>query len=531
MAMISACSIVKNEAGNMNPWLSCVREFADEIIVVDTGSDDNTVALAEASGAKVFHFKWIGDFSAAKNFALDQAKGDWIVFLDADEYFPPQEVKKLRPLIEKHHPRFDVVGLMMRMDNVDRESKQNLGTSFYQIRVFRRLPWLRYEGRIHEQLKNYRQARKVKMLFEPDIVIYHTGYSQGLAQQKAERNLKMIIENQEKFGKKPLDDFHLADCYYSLQDWQQAAEFARRAIQNKIKAVGQENRPYAVLIQSLMFLKAPYREIEQVIEDALTEYPEAAEFWMLWGMVDWDREDWQTAREHMEKGLDLYAQAKAEQGERLLANLCLNLLPLMYLRLGKLTEQEGDREKALQYYWEGLDLRRYDMPLLQAVLHMLREEETADVIAVLNQFYDKDKDAGFLVQVLKKSCHRKACLYYDRRAKILTSREKYLLAGRVREAAADLISETERYARLGIVMQQQLSQKQQAMLGAIMPVGVKEKLQVQDRDAWEYQEILGRVAEFLRESQGGGRRCHDKNRTANRRNEAKNLSGVGLSLI
>ncbi|MEE1308446.1 MAG: glycosyltransferase family 2 protein, partial [Anaerovibrio sp.] len=84
---LSACVIVKNEAANLPQWLSCMSRVADEMIVVDTGSTDDTVELAEAAGAKVYYFAWCNDFAAAKNYAIEQAAGDWILFLDADEYF------------------------------------------------------------------------------------------------------------------------------------------------------------------------------------------------------------------------------------------------------------------------------------------------------------------------------------------------------------------------------------------------------------------------------------------------------------
>ena len=89
---ISACVIAKNEAENLPRWLTSMRVFADEMIVVDTGSTDATVQIADAGGAKVFHFGWINDFAAAKNFALDKASGDWVVFTDADEYFTEESV-------------------------------------------------------------------------------------------------------------------------------------------------------------------------------------------------------------------------------------------------------------------------------------------------------------------------------------------------------------------------------------------------------------------------------------------------------
>ena len=81
---LSQCMIVKNEERNMEQALSWGKGIVWEQIVVDTGSTDGTVELAKKMGAKVFHFTWNNDFSAAKNYALSKAKGNWIAFLDAD---------------------------------------------------------------------------------------------------------------------------------------------------------------------------------------------------------------------------------------------------------------------------------------------------------------------------------------------------------------------------------------------------------------------------------------------------------------
>ena len=92
---ISACVIAKNEERNLPRWLASMRVFVDEMIVVDTGSTDATVEIARAGGAEVYHFDWINDFAAAKNFALDRASGDWVVFTDADEYFTDETASRV----------------------------------------------------------------------------------------------------------------------------------------------------------------------------------------------------------------------------------------------------------------------------------------------------------------------------------------------------------------------------------------------------------------------------------------------------
>ena len=92
---LSQCMIVKDEEQNIQRALSWGKGIVCEQIVVDTGSTDRTVEIAEALGARVFHFSWNNDFSAAKNFAIEQAGGNWIAFLDADEYYSDEDAKKI----------------------------------------------------------------------------------------------------------------------------------------------------------------------------------------------------------------------------------------------------------------------------------------------------------------------------------------------------------------------------------------------------------------------------------------------------
>ncbi|WP_337872164.1 glycosyltransferase family 2 protein, partial [Ignavibacterium sp.] len=83
-AKITLSMIVKNEERYLEDCLNSVKNVFDEIIIVDTGSTDNTLKIAEKFNAKVFHFDWINDFSAARNFALSKSTGEWILYLDAD---------------------------------------------------------------------------------------------------------------------------------------------------------------------------------------------------------------------------------------------------------------------------------------------------------------------------------------------------------------------------------------------------------------------------------------------------------------
>ena len=126
---ISACVITKNEEKNLPLWLDSMKRVADELIVVDTGSEDGTVEAARKGGAKVFFFPWIDDFSAAKTFALEKATGEWILFLDADQYFAEEAYPKVRAVLGKYEEDSRVVGFAFCVVNIDRDTGKGLPVS------------------------------------------------------------------------------------------------------------------------------------------------------------------------------------------------------------------------------------------------------------------------------------------------------------------------------------------------------------------------------------------------------------------
>ncbi|MBI5579455.1 MAG: glycosyltransferase [Deltaproteobacteria bacterium] len=102
---LSLCMIVKNEQGHLARCLSSAKPVVDEIIIVDTGSNDRTKEIATAFGARVFDFQWGSDFSTARNFSLSKATGDWILVLDADEVISPADYPILRAIVHNQNPK------------------------------------------------------------------------------------------------------------------------------------------------------------------------------------------------------------------------------------------------------------------------------------------------------------------------------------------------------------------------------------------------------------------------------------------
>ena len=132
---VSACWIVKNDAKRLGTSIGSVKQFVDELIVVDTGSTDNTIETARNLGAKIFQQPWADDFSAPRNLAIENATGDWILFLDSDEFIPAELAFNLRPAIniavqQKKH------AMLINLVNVDTDKHNDIIDSTYLCRIF-----------------------------------------------------------------------------------------------------------------------------------------------------------------------------------------------------------------------------------------------------------------------------------------------------------------------------------------------------------------------------------------------------------
>ncbi len=182
---VSACLIVKNEEELLPGCLDSIRDWVDEIIVVDTGSTDRTVEIAESYGARVFHQPWEGDFSKHRNYSIDQAGGDWILIIDADERMTAADIPPLQRHLAEHEADIIAVNVL----NVGGKFEEQV-TFLPSIRLFRRELGLRYEGIVHNQLK----IDPSQPVLRTAATIKHLGYglSPDKLRAKAERTIALL---------------------------------------------------------------------------------------------------------------------------------------------------------------------------------------------------------------------------------------------------------------------------------------------------------------------------------------------------
>lgn len=400
MLKISACVIAKNEEQNLPRWLACAKAFADEIVVVDTGSTDRTAEIARAAGARVYSFAWRDDFAAAKNFAIQKARGNWIVFLDADEYFPTEDLPKVKALIHRFDREERTAGFLCPLVNIDVDCGNLISSGGMQIRVFRRHPDLRYQGAIHEQLGARSGAWNVPTV--QDVKILHTGYSSSMMRAKLERNLHFLLAERKKRGEKWTDAYYLADCYFGLKRYEEAMEQAQKALACDKALPGMERRPYDVLLGSMLVLRRPSSEISQMAQAALERFPETPDYKMDEGIALWQEENYPRAEEHFAAAL-----AMTEKGAGRIRAVILSYL-------ADIEHRRGRDAKALDYAAESLAENRFSEWTLSILCEIFRPLPPEDVIAFLNTLYDASADAGFLLPILAKAGLHTVCLYYEK---------------------------------------------------------------------------------------------------------------------
>ena len=142
--MLSLSMIVRDEATRIEACLRSVQDFVDEMVVVDTGSTDETVALAQACGARVEHLEWPGDFAPARNAALEHVKGDWVLVLDADEQLRTEAIPKLKALMAQ--PDVLVINLLRHELGAAMAPYSNVS------RLFRRHPRIQWSKPYHSMI-------------------------------------------------------------------------------------------------------------------------------------------------------------------------------------------------------------------------------------------------------------------------------------------------------------------------------------------------------------------------------------------
>jgi glycosyltransferase involved in cell wall biosynthesis len=272
-ATVSLTMIVRNEGHQLAACLGPVAELFDEIVIVDTGSQDDTREVARRFTSRVIDFPWCDDFSAARNKSLQHATGDWIFWLDADDRIAPRHVQMLRELLDglSDKPQAFLMQTLLDMDAESRD-KQRLAT---HLRLFRRDPNLKWRRRVHEQLAPWPAALGHAVVFT-DIQIEHLGYRDArLSQRKLRRNIRLMRMD---YALMPDDPSVLADLGQAYAQLGRSADARHcfKAVLTQPQASSYLRRRAFTTLGELENAEGNYAAADMLLARAGNEFPDDA---------------------------------------------------------------------------------------------------------------------------------------------------------------------------------------------------------------------------------------------------------------
>jgi len=345
---ISLCMIAKNEEKNIGRCLQSVAGVVDEMIVIDTGSCDNTCQIARTYGAKVQSFIWNDNFSDARNASLELATGDWILFLDADEELAKESGAVLRQAVMNQ----DVEGYFNKIINISGNDSCPETTADVVFRLFRNRPDYRFRGAIHEQICDVISEKNAEANYQllEDVVICHYGYLNSHLKEKDKKRRNRILLEKELMDRPndPLVRFHYAVELHRIgENLLAAGEFEKVS-----EAVNPQQVMYGAKLMRYIVL-AYYGANEpdaalNAVQRGLALFPDYADLYHFGGALYYQRKEYGLAYDYFRAALQApeqpvhYATYYGMQGCR------------SYYYLGQIAEKFCNEEEALRYYIDSL---------------------------------------------------------------------------------------------------------------------------------------------------------------------------------
>lgn len=416
MPTISLCMIVRDEEKCIAKCLASVQGVVDEIIVVDTGSKDETKKIAAGFGAKVIDFIWTGSFADARNASLEAANKDWVLFLDADEYLAPSSHEALRTAVAQAGTE----GYYIPIVNIYGNEQHPEQCRDILFRLFRNRSEYRFRGAIHEQVLNsiLEKDDNANIAIAHDITIYHYGYldSQVQVKEKIKRNLELLAQQIKEFP----DDKYVMYQYglelYRAERYGESIEMLKKSLAG-LKPGGPESMYLPKLIRLLVmahYQAHRYEEAIRYVKYGLSIYTDYADLYHYGGLCFYELRAYGTSFDYFAKATTLGEQAYVYGSYPGIRGF------RSYFNMGKICEEFGSEEEALGYYLTCFrENPSFYIALEQIIRILVKGEESDDVrIALANMCECCTAEAKFII------------------GRMLFAERSYKIAGEYLEAAA-----------------------------------------------------------------------------------------------
>lgn len=283
MPKVSLCMIVRNEEEHLEACLQAAGPYADEIIIVDTGSEDRTEEIARQAGARLFRMKWEEHFAKARNYALHRATGDWILVLDADERLHPLAMDAFRALLADD----SAAGYNVTIRQHRSEKGQDDSGSDTVCRLFRNNPGVVYRGRIHEDITVSLSLRYPKLAIKNSpLIVSHYGYTQTAIQNKDKqaRNRRLLEQAMQEEPDSLYYRYAAAAEDFTAENYEAAAASLAPLLSSAPPAAGYAP-DLAYKLSYAYWRTDSLVEALQAVEAGLARYPLHQELRELYGLL------------------------------------------------------------------------------------------------------------------------------------------------------------------------------------------------------------------------------------------------------
>lgn len=291
---MSLCMIVRNEEQYIQNCLRSVNDIVDEIVIVDTGSTDSTKDICSSFGARIIDYTWNDDFASARNYGLDHATGDWILWLDADEEIDTSDRSVLKKAVEE--ARVDLLAIQL-VNYVGDTPTMDEAYQISQVRLFRNYRGIRFENKIHERLTiDGHSAVNIP------VRVHHYGYMVASmeSKKKYDRNVRLLKRELSEEAYSPWIHYHLASEYYNAGQYEESFEQVNTAI---YKFLISGLKPPSLLYRlkySILLLVGSIDTGLIGIEKAILMYPDYVDLYFFQGLFLMVKKDYQKAKEVFE---------------------------------------------------------------------------------------------------------------------------------------------------------------------------------------------------------------------------------------
>lgn len=408
---ISVAYILKNEEKNIEKSILSCKNAVDEIIVYDTGSTDNTVEICKNLGATVYEGTWENDFAKARNFALSKCTGDYILILDADEYFDTElKENELKEKISSVDIDEEVDVFAIKCRDVDMNT-QKIHYELYACKVLKNHRNLRYISPIHEYVVG-ENNRRVCMIPLEGFTIIHSGYTALRETNKIQRNIDILEGIEDKM---PMHYFYLAREYLALKQIDKVEEniakfFESDGYKDFVEHSNIGIDPYFIQL----FVLRKHNEHDKVVallEQMRKQFPNNAKVYYEYGNQFFGK-DKKKAKEMYLKSIEVNYKMQGKDTE---INTFKSFESNLYFMLSSCCFFLGELQAAISHGIVSCMLDKKNSGYLVQLSLLLSEDNYKHNIEALTKIYlpKTKEDYEFLVKALYNTHLKREFCYFS----------------------------------------------------------------------------------------------------------------------